>query len=321
MKPKPLKTILLVGALSILGLVAIAFVLSSGIRAARSGAALAGFPLLGMIHRKEPFMGADNALGGGAGGDGGGNTVDDDVNSLMASIDDVYGKCNAMLAGLPPMEQYEAAQELSYGLRCLKSSGQALVDMTASLKTKISAIAAKVSAKVTAAAKANAESALLTGGLYVKKTDADAALTQAVSAKETEVRNGFAAERQKEVTVTARRAALIEKKVLPAALANAISAEILGADNFAETIETLKTKRFPLIKGAGLDPEKATDFTAEIFALPLTDDGNTQVAARCDSVKKLIAATAAIGNAPATASKEFPVGGGGDSSGKPVRIF
>jgi hypothetical protein len=267
-------------------------------------------------------------------GTSGGTTIDqrvDDepITSLLASIDGLRDQCNTMLAGLPPLEQYENAQELSYGLRCLQSYGKNLANMAAEMKTRITAVKAKIMANAEAAAKANAEAALLATGGYVKKTDADAALSQAVTNKETEVRNAFAAEQQKQQRVTARRAELIEAKTLPASVVNAISAEMIAAENYKEAVGMV-AERVTKIRAIGLDPEKAAEFTAEMVNLPYTDDGKATFTKRVESVQKLMGATATgTATASATASKggeaaatpQFPVGGADKKDQGPVRIF
>jgi ElaB/YqjD/DUF883 family membrane-anchored ribosome-binding protein len=237
-----------------------------------------------------------------------------------------------MLAGLPPLEQYEAAQELSYGLRSLQSYGKQLASQAENLKSSIQATLAKMKEKYSSSAQANAQAALLATGDYVKKSDHEAAINAALDTKTKELRSAFEAEAALKETVSKRRAEIRAGfSDLPAEAAekisNAISAEVLGADNYKESVDAIKA-RIGKVREIGLDPAKAADFTAEVAALPLGEEGDKTVAARCEQVKQLIGAattkaataTASSGAASATASRQIPVGGGGHSTA-PLRVF
>jgi hypothetical protein len=266
---------------------------------------------------------------GGSGGSG--NTDEEPVASLLSSLDGIRDQCNAMLAGLPPLEQYEAAQELSYGLRSLQSYGRQLASQAENLKSSIKATLAKMKERYDSSAQASARAALLATGEYVKKADHEAAINAALDSKAKELRTAFEAETVLKETISQRRAEIrAGLSDLPAEAAekivNAISAEILGADNYKESVEAIKG-RIGKVREIGLDPAKAADFTAEVVALPLGEEGDKTAAARCEQVKQLIgaattkaASATASSSASATACRQIPVGGGA-ACGAPLRVF
>lgn len=207
-----------------------------------------------------------------------------DAEKFMNDIGDLRTQINTLLAGLPPLEQYEAASEMSYGIRGLQRMAADFVELADGFRNNVQ----KFTTKVKATAVLEAETALLAKGDYVKKTDATAAQEAAVTAAKLEVKT----ELQTEQTATAegetRRAKLVEDKVVTATVAAAIPIEFFKADGF-EDRKTKLTARLGKVAEAKLTAEA---FLAEMVAIPVDEAGDKIFNARLESAKSLVSATA-----------------------------
>lgn len=222
-------------------------------------------------------------------------------------VQQLRDQINAMLAGLPPLEQFEAASELSYGLRSIQNSAANMLELAENLTDNMTNFAAKLKAD----AAASAETALIGKGEYVKKTDATTAQDTAVNAAKEEVRNEVKTAAETKEKVTAARAKLVTDKVVSQPVADALSDDFFKADGYDGRLTKL-TARLSKLKDEKLD--KSDDFVSEMAALPLDDNGDKTFEARIKSVKSLVGASASRGKqTPATIGAVPPAATGAGS--------
>jgi cell division protein FtsB len=226
------------------------------------------------------------------------------------AIRNLEAQINAMLGGLPPLEQYEAASELSYGMRCLRNSAANLITMSSSLSEAVKAYAAKVASQ----AEASAEAKLLEKGDYIKKTDSEAAVKAAAELKEKEVKDGIEAADAAKTKVLAARAKLVEDKTCTLAVANALPPDFFKEEGYADRVAKLTAR----LKKLTDDKLTADEFVAEMAALPLDEAGDKIFESRVKSVKSLVASSASRG-AGGTQTNPLAVGAGKDT--EQVLIF
>lgn len=226
---------------------------------------------------------------------------------FQQQIAEMKARVNAMLAGLPPLEQFEAASEMAYGIRTLQRSAADLVEMHDVLTQRATKFAESV--KVTA--ELAAEAKLLEGGEYLKKTDAEAAATTAADQREQTVRAAIAQEATEKAEITGRREKLVTDKVVTATVAASIPDDFFKTDGFEDRLVKL-TARLGKITAEKL--AHSEPFMAEMVALPLDEAGETNFTARLNSAKSLVSATASRGNAGGTIPAKKPsLAGAGDA--------
>lgn len=197
---------------------------------------------------------------------------------------------NAMLSGLPPVEQFETAPELVYGLRTFRNAAAQFLEIQEAMSTAMKKYATQAQAKAEAAA----EAALIAKGDYVKKTDAETAQATAVSTAEEKVRSDAKTEKETKDKVAAARAKLVTDKVVVLAVANAIPDEFFKEEGYSDRLTKLNA-RLKVLTDAKLTTEV---FVSEMAAIPLDEAGETTFKARVESVKSLVGAKASRG--PAT---------------------
>ncbi|GEM_PF-3004828 len=241
--------------------------------------------------------------------------------ALTQFVSGMRDQVNAMLKGLPPLEQFETSQELSYGLRSIQSYANQLIEFANNVTTKINDITSKAVALAE-----SGEARIKDSGLYVLKADAEAAQNSALDKLKQDMKAEFQAERQREVAVSARRNELSKDaevtKTIPAAAIAHINAEVLAAEDYKNQLPKIKG-RLDKISGAGVRVDVHNDFLAEMMALPLDEASEKVVDTRCESVKNLIAATASrgTGTASAAAQQPIPAGTGVETRTGTPRIF
>jgi hypothetical protein len=203
---------------------------------------------------------------------------------------------NSMLAGLPPLEQYEAASDLSFGMRALQNSAANLIQLATGLEDAVKQYATKL----TGEAEQKAEAKLLEKGEYVKKTDAETAQQTALTAKEKEIKDGIESASKEKERVTAARTKLVEAKVCSKAAAEALSADFFKEEGYNDRLTKL-TARLKVLVDNKISHSDA--FVAEMVGIPLDAEGDKTFEARVNSVKSLVGSSASRSNA----------GGGGAS--------
>ncbi len=151
------------------------------------------------------------------------------IQKLQALITSARASMNQTLSSLPPIDQYEAASEMAYILRNMKSSGDYLMETFKSFEGDITSLQAKVSEYVTGQVTSGVETALqarLASGEIVKKEDAEANLQAALQARENNIR----AEIQK---ISTRRSELSTGEgAIPVEVAAIISDENLLSEDY-----------------------------------------------------------------------------------------
>ena len=208
--------------------------------------------------------------------------------AFLASIQGIKNQANAMLAGLPPLEQFEAASDISFGIRSLQRYGADLVENAENLAGQMNDFAAQVNAQAAATAAASAETALLATGGYVKKADAEAALSAAVEEAKRGTRAAITAEQETAARIAAKRAELVTSKLLPAVTAEKLSDALLTGATADADIAKIQT-RCGQLGEIGVTAEAAPAIFEELAGIPVTAEGDALFAGRLVTVRQLAA--------------------------------
>lgn len=233
---------------------------------------------------------------------------------LAKMFSDLRANINAMLSGLPPVEQFEAAPELVYGLRTMRSAAAQLLEIQDALGNAMQKYASQIQAK----AESNAETKLLAKGEYVKKTDAETARDQAVNAAKEEVRTEINTESEAKQKASSARTKLVTDKVLSQSAADALPEEFFKAEGYDDRLVKLKA-RLKTLADNKLVNEQSEPFVAEMVALPLDEAGDKLFEGRINSVKSLVGAKASRGTEPKPPFTP-PATGGGEGEAPKVRV-
>lgn len=192
----------------------------------------------------------------------------DPLQQFLDFITQLKTQANATLKSLPPLEQFEASQELSYCFRSLTAQANNLIEFADNATKSLTLMVGKIKD----GASAEAKSGLIASGEFISKADHEAAVAAGKISKETEVRTAIEAESRTRQTVAERRQKLIADKVLPAIAAERLSETVLAADDFAASAGKVaaRLKKFADI---GITAEKAPSVVGEVAALALDDAG------------------------------------------------
>ena len=224
--------------------------------------------------------------------------------AFLASIAKIKDQANAALAGLPPLEQHEASSEISYGIRSLQRYGAELATQAESLNGMVDKFNTDVLTRLTAEAALSAETALLATGDYVKKADAEAALSAAVDEANRGTRAAITAEQELIARIAAKRADLIASKTLPAVTAEKLSDTLLSAATADADISKIKD-RCVALNQIGVTAEQAPAIFEELAGIPVSAEGDAAFASRLVTVTQLAKPK------PTPASGLNPAAGGG----------
>lgn len=221
--------------------------------------------------------------------------------NFLAFCAELKAKANAVLATLPPIEQFEANQELSYGIRSVQRYANELKETAENLEGKMNQFATKAEEAAAAAAAATAEATLLakvdSNGkpLYIKAAESEGAVTAAVLAKETEVKTAMTAEFEKKNKISQRRIKLVSDKTLPAIAASNISDAVLGADNADAGIEKVK-ERLARLKKLGLTEANCESLVGQAASLAVDEAGEKAFNASLATVEAAVKASRGTGS-------------------------
>jgi len=232
--------------------------------------------------------------------------------AFIAAIAGIKDQANAMLAGLPPIEQFEATSDIAYGIRSLQRYGNELVQTANNLSSKVAGFAAEATTLITAEAKGKAQEDLLALGEFIKKVDAEAAQGLVLAAKETELRTAFTAERQLEKTVKDKRAKLVADKVMPLVVAEMISDAVLGDEKADDKVAAIGA-RLKKLTDLGLTAESAPKVFAEVAGIPLDAAGDAIFNTRFDTIQE--ARGAASGSGAGAGKGRNPLAGAAAEGG------
>lgn len=221
-----------------------------------------------------------------------------DPNMFAQFVQELRAKINTVIAGLPPLEQFEAASELSYGLRALQRAAADMLEIAGLLDQRTQTFMTAISAK----AEKDAEAKLLANGSYVSKTDAEAAQNAALEKREKEIRDTIAGEATAKAKTAAARAKLVADKVVTETVAASIPDDFFKPEGYEDRFAKL-TARLGTIKEKKLTTEP---FLAEMVALPLDEAGDRTFEARIKSVEGLVAASASRSGGAAETSLAAP---------------
>lgn len=200
---------------------------------------------------------------------------------LAIMFTELKAQVNALLSGLPPVEQFEAAPDLVYGLRTMRNAAAQLLEIQDALGTTMQKYATQAQAK----AAANAEAKLIEKGEYVKKTDAETARDTAVNAAKEEVRTEVKTAGEVKEKVAAARAKMVTDKVATQSAVDALPEEFFKTEGFEDRVTKLKARLATLVSKK-LD--KSEDFVAEMAALGFDEAGQKTFDARIKSVESLV---------------------------------
>lgn len=190
------------------------------------------------------------------------------LQAFLDLIKDMKAQANATLKAMPPIEQFQASQELAWCFESLQRQGNSLVEFAENLSKQIG----EVANKITSTATAEAKTTLLASGELISKADHDAAVTAAANTRETEVRGAIASDAEKFKLLIVRRDKLVSDKVLPAIAAERMPVVQLEGDGYLANAELVKGRLAKLIP-FGITPETAAEAVAEIASIPLGEDG------------------------------------------------
>ncbi len=205
--------------------------------------------------------------------------------AFLVSIHSIKDQANAMLAGLPPLEQFEASADLSYGIRSLQRYGNELVAAADNISSKVSGFAAQATETITAEANAKAQEVLLAAGEFIKKVDAEAAQGLALQGMEKQMRETFTAERVAETKVKTKRAALVAGKTLPLVVAEALPDALLGGETVDADVVKIGA-RLKKLTDMGLTAEGAPKVFAEVAGISLDDAGEAIFNTRIETIQE-----------------------------------
>lgn len=220
--------------------------------------------------------------------------------AFLSAIQGIKDQANAMLRGLPPLEQFEASAEISYGIRALQRYGNELVQNADNLTSKMSEFATRAEEALANGALGKAEASLLEKKdadgkpVYVKATDANAALTAALLAKEKEVRGAVTAEMETKTRIAERRTKLVTDKTIPAVAAAKLSDELLGAENCDASVAKVKDRIGRLGK-LGLTEQNCEQLVSQAASLPLDEAGEAQFSASLSVCEAAVKASRGTG--------------------------
>jgi hypothetical protein len=201
--------------------------------------------------------------------------------AFVQMVQDLRAQVNAMLAGLPPLEQFESAQELAYAFRVLTTNAANMLELMESMRASMD----QISQKVKVDAEKGAEAKLLEGKEYIKKADADAAATAAADQREKDVRAGLEDEAKALREGETRRTKLVADKVLSETAAKALPADFFKADGYEGRVSKL-TARMAKLKAAKVD--HAEPFVAEMLEVAFDEAGDKIVDRRIENVKSVV---------------------------------
>jgi len=225
------------------------------------------------------------------------------MEQLIAYLQNFFGqyitqatnKANAVLQGLPPIEQVEAASEAGFALRQARGAAQSVLACLADADAALNGIYAEAkSGKGDLASKINglgaqlaqaAVTAKLTGGEFFTKADFDAAVenarSQAITAERTKVAKDSAA-----ATLIAGRRTEVIASGLSAALLDAATgtnAELLTGDDYLAKAAIITT-RIGKLNALGIVNE---DALKDFAAIGLNQEGDAEFERRLGIQQKV----------------------------------
>lgn len=234
-----------------------------------------------------------------------------ELQQLTTFITDLKAKANAALAGLPPLEQFEASAELAYCFRSLTRQANELMQFADLMNQQMTEAAAKIATRVTA----EAQTALKASGEYLAKVDHDAAVTAAANAREAEVRQAIQEAAASASLLQSRRKQLVDTKVMPAAAAERLPDTVLTGDDFIANANKV-VARLEKLKPFGITAESAPDVVGEVASIPLDAEGDVVLSQRLKLVESAATAqrrTAPVANPLALPNAQTPAAATSDA--------
>jgi hypothetical protein len=217
--------------------------------------------------------------------------------ALKQQMTDLREKANLSLSKVGPLEQQEVGREILWALNDLKYSTdvvEKMIESVAAIETKLPGIAEEV----VSAALADK----ITAGELVKKVDVDTQLIAAELKGKNEAETAAAQAAASLKLVTDRRAELTKEHGAEAV--DAITTELLGAENFDEVIKPEFTRRASVLAEIGIKPaEKTQAFVALALSPSFDEAGIADFDARVESIKSVTGGKAPSGTI--TASKKL----------------
>lgn len=241
------------------------------------------------------------------------------MKELLALIDtslkEIHTRANTALSGMPPIEQFQGAQEFV----CLMNTMKWVVEDVTAVMNRLG----NLDEKFTAAMKSAEDSkiaAALEAGEVVKKVDSEAAVAAAELRVRGEVEGEFQVAAQLRDTIATRRNEITTAH--GAEVAAALPDEALGGEGF-DALKTEVGRRVEKLTGIGVTAASRKDtFTELLIETPFDADGGALFDKRVDRIADLakapagsVAATRQPGK-PGGGQPTVPAGGGGTSAKK-----
>jgi hypothetical protein len=222
--------------------------------------------------------------------------------ALAASLLELKNKANSALSGMQPLDQYAAAQEVTYAVKSLQYSEKVVTEMIGQAE----AILSKYDTEIETAAASRAEVLLtekLAAGEYLPKADVDAAVALSRKEGKDEAVTEFAAAKAAAEKVAARRTEIAA--VTSPEAAALIPDEALTEESFAATKLEFK-RRFDAVTEIGVTAAEKKDAFADFAcSMGFGEDSGKAFDSRI-SVIRDIAKPAATGTAAASVKTKVP---------------
>jgi hypothetical protein len=224
------------------------------------------------------------------------------IQKIQSLITSARASLNQTLTALPPIEQFEAASEITGILRTAKYSVDYMSESLQTFDAQMAQLQAKISEHVTgqvADGVASGIQAQLAAGELVKKDDAEASLQAALQVRESSVRAEIKKIQDRRGELTAGEGAI------PMEVAVLLSDETLAADDF-KVRASKAADRVKELTELGVSVPRVL---CESANLPLDEAGE---AAHSERMATFRGVAAKHGAAPSSLS-----GGGSSQSGSP----
>lgn len=225
------------------------------------------------------------------------------MEQFLQFLVDLRAKVNAQLAALPPLEQFEAASQLSWPFKQLMEYGKNLSDTLQEFQGKLDQYNSDTAQKL----RGDVQAELLKEGVVLLKADAETAANAARERGIQEERTRHQAELAEAQTIKDRRAQVVQDKVIPAVLAERLGDDVFKGDNFMATVQKIAGRALDISK-LGLAPDGANAALAEMASIPADEAGDAVFAQRLATIQQIAGGAASRG--------EHAERGGGQRSAK-----
>ena len=220
------------------------------------------------------------------------------MEPFLQFLKDLRASINAQLKALPPLEQFEAASQLSWPLRQLQEYGESLTNQIGEIQSKVERFVSEQAERL----RAEVRSELASSGEFVLKADAETAASTARADGERAAREAIQAEIAETNTLRERRAKVVTDGVIPAVLAERLGDEIFRGEDFMDRVNKVG-ERAQKISKLGLAPEGVNAALAEMASIPVDESGDAVFEGRLATIQQIAASAKPAGEHAERAGK------------------